>query len=122
MKTNQEIMNAAAGVAMHLQPHMRIFGIPYSGIPAAYAVKSFGALLISDNPEDADVLICDCPSKTSQSYKDRYPDKPIYYLFQTREVMPWKPREVPNGNELRTKIQDLENHLQGIMTLLDTKE
>lgn len=68
----------------------KIYGVPRGGVPVAMAVANRLYGIMTDNPEEADVIIDDIydSGATAARYKEQFPDKPFLVACDKR-VAPW---------------------------------
>lgn len=99
--TSSELLARAEQIARHVEPTgtLRIYGVPRGGIPAAYLLsKCIPDSWVTNNPEDADIIIDDIIDSGATALRHAMYKAPFFGLIDKQNadadigwvVLPWE--------------------------------
>lgn len=115
MAQAEEAAVAIREFALERGKHVKLWGVPRGGIPAAFAIHAIlgNCSSVVEFPEDADVIVDDLidSGATMNRYQERYPDKPFVVLYDKRVqykgewlVFPWEGTHAQSADDIVTRL------------------
>lgn len=140
--THKDVYKLALQTAIHIQQYvvnnglknipLVVYAVPRGGIPAAYLLRNSVGFHITDNPDNAHIIVDDLidSGSTMKRYQKEYPNKPFFALIDKRHdkrfhgrwiIFPWESTDKKadtSGNDIVVRLLQLvgENpYREGLM-------